>query len=56
MGSGLPSLLGRNAAGVAAGKLIKEALPDGGKIMVFVGKMDAQNAKDRFGGIKQELQ
>jgi ribose transport system substrate-binding protein len=44
------------AAGVEAGKLIKEALPNGGKIMVFVGKIDAQNAKDRFGGIKQELQ
>jgi ribose transport system substrate-binding protein len=44
------------AAGVEAGKLIKEALPDGGKIMVFVGSMDAQNAQDRFGGIKKELQ
>lgn len=44
------------AAGVEAGKLIKEALPDGGKIMVFVGSMDAQNAKERFAGIKQELQ
>jgi ribose transport system substrate-binding protein len=44
------------AAGVEAGKLIKEALPDGGKIMVFVGSMDAQNAKERFKGIKQELQ
>jgi ribose transport system substrate-binding protein len=44
------------AAGVQAGKLIKEALPDGGKIMVFVGSMDAQNAKDRFAGIKQELE
>lgn len=44
------------AAGVEAGKMIKEALPDGGKIMVFVGSMDAQNAKERFGGIKQELQ
>jgi ribose transport system substrate-binding protein len=43
------------AAGVEAGKLIKEALPNGGKIMVFVGHADAQNAKDRFGGIKQEL-
>jgi ribose transport system substrate-binding protein len=43
------------AAGVEAGKLIKEALPNGGKIMVFVGYADAQNAKDRFGGIKQEL-
>ncbi len=44
------------AAGVEAGKLIKEALPNGGKIMVFVGKIDAQNAKDRFGGIKKELE
>lgn len=44
------------AAGVEAGKLIKEALPDGGKIVVFVGFADAQNAKDRFGGIKKELE
>jgi ribose transport system substrate-binding protein len=43
------------AAGVEAGKLIKEALPNGGKIMLFVGTLDAQNAKDRFAGIKQEL-
>jgi ribose transport system substrate-binding protein len=43
------------AAGVEAGKLIKEALPNGGKIMVFVGFTDAQNSKDRFGGIKKEL-
>ena len=44
------------AAGVEAGKLIKEALPNGGKIMAFVGFADAQNAKDRFGGIKKELE
>ncbi len=44
------------AAGIEAGKLIKEALPDGGKIMLFVGTLDAQNAKDRYAGIKQELQ
>ena len=44
------------AAGEQAGKLIKEALPNGGKIMVFVGKIDAQNAQDRFGGIKKELE
>src|SRR5437667_3328440 len=43
------------AAGVEAGKLIKEALPDGGKIMVFVGTLDAANAQERFAGIKQEL-
>jgi ribose transport system substrate-binding protein len=44
------------AAGVEAGKLIKEAIPQGGKIMVFVGKLDAQNAKERLAGIKKELQ
>jgi ribose transport system substrate-binding protein len=43
------------AAGVEAGKLIKEVLPNGGKIMLFVGKTDAQNAKERMQGIKQEL-
>ncbi len=44
------------AAGREAGKLIKEALPNGGKIMVFVGATDAENSKQRFGGIKQELE
>lgn len=44
------------AAGRQAGGLIKEALPDGGKIMVFVGKLDAQNAKERYEGIKETLQ
>ena len=43
------------AAGVEAGKLIKEALPNGGKIMVFVGFADAENSRQRFGGIKKEL-
>src|SRR4030095_388158 len=33
------------AAGRQAGELIKEALPQGGKIMVFVGKSDARNAQ-----------
>jgi ribose transport system substrate-binding protein len=43
------------AAGTEAGKLIKEALPNGGKIMLFVGTMDAQNAKDRSQGIRDQL-
>jgi ribose transport system substrate-binding protein len=43
-------------AGKQAGGLIKEALPNGGKIMLFVGKLDAQNAKDRISGIKQALE
>ena len=40
------------AAGRQAGGLIKEALPQGGKIMVFVGKIDARNAAERLQGIK----
>jgi ribose transport system substrate-binding protein len=43
------------AAGVQAAKLIKEALPNGGKIMIFVGTLDAENAKERYAGIKKEL-
>jgi len=42
-------------AGKQAGKLIKEALPNGGKIVLFVGKVDAQNAKERAQGIKEAL-
>ena len=44
------------AAGRQAGELVKEALPAGGKIMIFVGKSDAQNAKERFEGVKEALQ
>jgi len=44
-----------HAAGKQAGDLIKEALPNGGKIMIFVGKSDAQNAKDRYEGVKEAL-
>jgi ribose transport system substrate-binding protein len=44
------------AAGRQAGGLIKEALPQGGKIMVFVGKLDARNAQERLQGIKDVLQ
>jgi ribose transport system substrate-binding protein len=44
------------AAGRQAGELIKEALPQGGQIMVFVGTMDAANAQQRFQGIKEALQ
>jgi ribose transport system substrate-binding protein len=43
------------AAGRQAGQLIKQALPQGGKIMVFVGKADAQNARERFEGVKEVL-
>jgi ribose transport system substrate-binding protein len=43
------------AAGRQAGGLIKEALPSGGKIMGFVGKLDARNAAERLQGIKEAL-
>ena len=43
-------------AGRQAGTLLKEALPQGGKIMVFVGVLDAENAKQRYQGLKEALQ
>ena len=42
-------------AGRQAGRLVKEAIPQGGKIMVFVGVLDAQNARERFQGLKEVL-
>jgi ribose transport system substrate-binding protein len=42
-------------AGRQAGQLIKEVLPSGGKIMLFVGKLDARNAQERIQGIKEVL-
>jgi len=44
-----------HAAGMQAGELIRQALPQGGKIMIFVGKIDAQNAQARYSGIKDAL-
>jgi len=42
-------------AGRMCGKLIKEALPDGGSIMLFVGRLEQLNAKLRRQGIIDEL-
>jgi ribose transport system substrate-binding protein len=42
-------------AGRQAGELVKEALPQGGKIMVFVGVLDAANAQQRYQGLKEAL-
>jgi ribose transport system substrate-binding protein len=42
-------------AGRQAGQLIREALPGGGKIMLFVGKLDVRNAQERIQGIKEAL-
>ncbi|MBW8863220.1 MAG: substrate-binding domain-containing protein, partial [Acidobacteria bacterium] len=38
------------AAGRQAGELIKSGLPQGGKIMLFVGQIDARNAQERLQG------
>lgn len=43
------------AAGRQAGQLIKEVLPGGGKIMLFVGKLDVRNAQERIQGIREVL-
>ena len=42
-------------AGRAAGELIKEAIPEGGEVMLFVGKMEVLNAQERSQGIIDEL-
>ncbi len=43
------------AAGEEAGKLILKALPEGGKIMLFVGTMGAANARERVEGIRKAI-
>jgi ribose transport system substrate-binding protein len=42
-------------AGRAAGKLIKEAIPNGGKVMIFVGRLEQLNSQQRRQGIIDEL-
>jgi ribose transport system substrate-binding protein len=44
------------AAGRQAGELIKEALPQGGRIAIFVGMLDARNAQERLQGIKEAIE
>jgi ribose transport system substrate-binding protein len=43
------------AAGRQAGQLIRDAIPAGGNVMLFVGKLDAQNARERVQGIRDAL-
>jgi ribose transport system substrate-binding protein len=43
------------AAGRQAGEELKKALPNGGDVMIFVGKKDAQNAADRINGLKDAI-
>jgi ribose transport system substrate-binding protein len=42
-------------AGKAAGELVKKALPGGGVVAVFVGQVDAENARQRFQGVIDAL-
>ena len=42
-------------AGRAAGELVKQALPGGGKIMIFVGRLEQLNAQQRRQGVIDEL-
>ncbi len=44
------------AAGRLAGRKIEEQLPNGGNLVIFVGRLDAQNAVERRQGIIDELQ
>lgn len=43
------------SAGREAGKLVKEAMPDGGKVMIFVGRLEQLNAQQRRQGVIDEL-
>lgn len=42
-------------AGRLCGKLVKEAIPDGGEIMIFVGRLEQLNAKLRRQGVIDEV-
>ncbi|WP_020475934.1 substrate-binding domain-containing protein [Zavarzinella formosa] len=42
-------------AGKSAGRLVKEAMPQGGSIAIFVGNMTSLNARQRFQGVVDEL-
>jgi ribose transport system substrate-binding protein len=44
------------AAGRQAGQLIREAIPEGGAVMLFVGKLDARNAQERVQGIREAVE
>jgi ABC-type sugar transport system substrate-binding protein len=37
-------------AGLVCGKLVRDALPEGGKIMIFIGRLDQDNAQRRRQG------
>ena len=43
-------------AGQTVGKLVKKVIPDGGKVMIFVGRVDAPSGGQRVAGVKAELE
>ena len=43
------------SAGRMVGQLVKEAMPQGGKVMIFVGRMEQDNARLRRQGVIDEL-
>jgi ribose transport system substrate-binding protein len=42
-------------AGREVGKLVKEAMPEGGSVAIFVGQLEALNARQRRQGVLDEL-
>lgn len=42
-------------AGREVGRLVKEAIPNGGDVMIFVGMMEQLNAQERSAGVIDEL-
>ena len=42
-------------AGRALSQLVKEAIPDGGEVMIFVGRLEQLNARQRRQGVIDEL-
>jgi ribose transport system substrate-binding protein len=42
-------------AGRMCGQLVKEALPDGGNVYIFIGRLEQDNAKKRRQGVIDEL-
>ena len=47
--------MGNYLAGRMCGKLVKEAIPDGGEVMIFVGRLGQLNADLRRQGVIDEL-
>ncbi|HIG27326.1 MAG TPA: hypothetical protein EYQ50_05825 [Verrucomicrobiales bacterium] len=43
------------SAGRLCGALVREAIPNGGKIMIFVGRLEQDNAKRRRQGVIDEI-